>query len=116
MPVPPRYGEDALVDERPPPPREELPAVKAQLRELGPLGAHLQALALQHARDSKRTYKHTPITQRGAVSEADWWSCLLESLGLPSLATLADKLVPGAGRGGGAAAARAASPPESFGS
>jgi hypothetical protein len=92
VPVPPRYGEDALVDERPPPQREELPAVRAQLRELGPLGAYLQALAMQHAKHSRRTYKHTPHAQRGAVSEVEWWSCLLESLGLPSLSALAEKL------------------------
>ena len=136
--VPPRYNQDALVDDRPVE-NPELPAIRAQLKRLGPLGQQLQALAIQHAKvrnavaprgsppsavcccsrlstgtclvpsshltrlstspappsthparrqAERRTFKHTPHGRREAVSEAAWWGCLLESLGLPSLASL----------------------------
>ena len=90
--APPRYGTDALVDERPMVSHNELPALKAQLRALGPMGQQLQALALKHAAAARRTHKHTPAHQRDVVTEDMWWDCLLQSLGLPSLEELGRQL------------------------
>ena len=90
--APPRYGTDALVDERPMVSHNELPALKAQLRALGPIGQQLQALALKHAAAARRTHKHTPAHQRDVVTEDMWWDCLLQSLGLPSLEELGRQL------------------------
>lgn len=120
--VPPRYGVDALVDERPAHhiDASERHRIRAQLRQLGPLGAQLQVrgpslpgllrllacrplmqplpcmraqtLALQHTARERRTLKHTPYGEREAVREDEWWSCLLTSLGLPSLEELGQTL------------------------
>ena len=98
--LPPRYNADALVNERDDAEattekggmREDLSAIRAQLRALGPIGTQLQALALKHASLARRTSKHTPEAEKEAVSEAAWWNCLLESLGLPSLASLSKTL------------------------
>lgn len=117
VPLPALYGNDALKDERAEERmrragrsagggaaeaslQDELPALRAQLKALGPMGAQLQALALRHAAHSRRTAKHQLLGEREAVSEAAWWNCLLESLGLPSLAALGFAL-----SGGGSAAA-----------
>ena len=98
---PPKYGDDALVDERPKAFKHDLPSLRANLRRLGPMGQQLQQLAIRHAALAKRTHKHTPHSQRAAVPEAEWWNCLLESLGLPDLATLGHALsVPGESRCG----------------
>ena len=103
-PVPPaKYGADAVADERAKAFQQDLPALRAQLRALGPMGQQLQQLAIKHAASARRTHKHTPHNQRAAVPEADWWNCLLESLGLPDLAALVDALaVPGPGGRGAA--------------
>ena len=92
LPTPARYGADALADEREHAFQNDLPALRAQLRALGPVGAQLQTLAIRHASLAKRMHKHTPHADRQTVSEHDWWNCLLESLGLPSLLALGNAL------------------------
>ena len=85
VPEPPKYGAAALTDERSHPYLNELPTLRAQLRSIGPLGEQLYALASRQAAAARRTQKHTPHAQRGTVGEAEWWNCLLESLGLPEV-------------------------------
>ena len=79
-----KYGAAALTDERSHPYLNELPTLRAQLRSIGPLGEQLYALASRQAATARRTAKHTPQAQRHVVGEAEWWNCLLESLGLPA--------------------------------
>jgi len=92
VPLAPKYGGEALVDERSQAFAHELPALRSSLRALGPVGQELQALALKAAAQARRTHKHTPQAQRAVVSETEWWDTLLAALGLPSLAALGDAL------------------------
>jgi hypothetical protein len=54
--------------------------LRASLRNLGPIGEELCALAEELAVVSKRTLKHTPLAERHVVSEFEWWQTLLEGL------------------------------------
>ena len=54
---------------------------------MGTLGKQLHELANKQMTAAARTHKHTPMTQRHAISDCEWWRALLESVGLdaPSL-------------------------------
>ena len=53
-PVPPaKYGADAVADERAKAFQQDLPALRAQLRALGPMGQQLQQLAIKHAASAR---------------------------------------------------------------
>jgi len=62
----------------------DLTRLRANLRSLGPVGEPLYALATQQVAIARRTLKHTPRSELHAVGEAEWWQCLLESLGMPN--------------------------------
>lgn len=48
------------------------------------LGKQLRQLAEREIRADTRIRKHTSISQRGAVSEREWWQALLASVQLDS--------------------------------
>ena len=59
-----------------------LSSLRASLRNLGPIGEELCALAEELAAVSRRTLKHTPLAERHVVGEFEWWQALLEGLGV----------------------------------
>jgi len=80
LPAPPRLAAAALRDEQQE--KQRLLSLRTQLRNFGPMGAAIQALAVDQTTASRRQRKHTKLAARGVASESEWWGCLLESFGL----------------------------------
>ena len=64
--------------------RRQIERISSQLAAagLGPLGEYVRRVAAEQGRIARLRHKHTRAAERPAAPEAEWWACLLGSLGL----------------------------------